>query len=149
MAGVCMVRGMLGRRCAWWGHAWWGGGMHGSRVCVVVGACVAGGMHGRGHMWQGACMAWGYVVGGGWACVAGEMATAADGTHPTGMQLCLLIVPDCGDVKDCHAETERLPSDHQHRGSSLETAQALPCTGVHRRRGISIRFMFTLRRHVA
>ena len=34
----------------------------------------------------------------------------------------LLIVPDCGDVEDCHAETERLLGDHQHRGSSLEAA---------------------------
>ena len=60
----------------------------------------------------------------------------------------LLIVPDCCDVEDCHAETERLPSDHQHRGSSLETAQTLPCTGVHRRRGIPIGLMFTLLRHL-
>ena len=36
----------------------------------VAGAYVAGGMHGRG------------------ACVAGEMATAADGTHPTRMHSC-------------------------------------------------------------
>ena len=49
------------------GHAWWGG-MCG-RVCV----CVAGGMCGRG------------------ACLAGEMATAADGTHPTGMHSCYTI----------------------------------------------------------
>ena len=32
---------------------------------------MAGGMHGGGH-----------------ECVAGEMATAADGTHPTGMHSC-------------------------------------------------------------
>ena len=56
------------------------------------------GVHGRGHAWQGTCMAG--VVGGGegmhsrgheWqggACVAGETATAADGTHPTGMHSC-------------------------------------------------------------
>ena len=52
-----------------------------------------GGMHGREHAWQGACMAggmqgaWqeGCVVG---ACMTGEMATAADGTHPTGMHSC-------------------------------------------------------------
>ena len=44
-------------------------------VCVVVGTCVARGMHGRGHAWQG-------------ACVAGEMATEAGGTHPTGMHSC-------------------------------------------------------------
>ena len=37
------------------------------------GACMVG-----GHAWQGACMA-------GEGCVAGDTATAADGTHPTGM----------------------------------------------------------------
>ena len=47
-------------------------------------------MHGRGHVWQGACVA----VGGG-VCLAGggvhgrrEKATAADGKHPTGMHSC-------------------------------------------------------------
>ena len=30
------------------GHAW-------------QGACMAGGMHGRGHAWQGACMVGGHV----------------------------------------------------------------------------------------
>ena len=47
------------------GRAWWGD--------------VAGGVHGRG-----ACMA-------GEACVAGETATAADGTHLTGMHSCSLL----------------------------------------------------------
>ena len=46
-------------------------------------ACVAGGMHGRG-----ACVERG--MHGRGACVAGETATAADGTHPTGMNSCLL-----------------------------------------------------------
>ena len=63
---------------------------------------MAGGMHGRkgvcgrGHAWQGgmggrgACVAGGAWQGGGhaWqrgACMAGETATAADGTHPAGM----------------------------------------------------------------
>ena len=53
---------------------------------VVKGACVAkGDVHDEGgHTWQrGACMAGGvYMVG---ECMAGETATAADGTHPTGM----------------------------------------------------------------
>ena len=98
--GACMVGGVHGRkgRCggacmhggvhAWQGgHAWQG-------VCVARGhvwqrgvhykgrACMAGGMHGRGHAWWGLCMA-------GGACVAGETATAAGGTHPTGMHSCL------------------------------------------------------------
>ena len=40
------------------------------------GACVAGGMHGKGHMWQEGVH-------------AGEMATEVGGTHPTGMHSCL------------------------------------------------------------
>ena len=56
------------------GHAW-------------QGACVVGGMHGRGHAWQGACVAGG-MRGNGRACVVGEVATATDCTHPTGMHSC-------------------------------------------------------------
>ena len=45
---------------------------------------MAGGEAVRGKV---ACMA-----GGGWggkgACITGEMATAVDGTHPTGMHSC-------------------------------------------------------------
>ena len=52
-------------------HAWQGG-MLGRDVCM------AGGVHGRGCAWQGVCMAGGHGM-------AGEMATAADGMHPTGM----------------------------------------------------------------
>ena len=51
--------------------------LHGRRVCsgacvgvCVAGVCMAGGMHGKG------------------ACVGGETAIAADGTHPTGMHSC-------------------------------------------------------------
>ena len=76
--------------------------MHGKGVCVAgghvcQGVCMAGGMHGRdGHVWQGACMTEGHAWQGGvygkWGCAwqeAGEMATAAEGTHPTGMHSCL------------------------------------------------------------
>ena len=45
-------------------RAWWG--RH-----VGQGACITG-----GHVWQEG------------ACMAGETATAADGTHPTGMHSC-------------------------------------------------------------
>ena len=44
-------------------------------VRMTRGACVAGGVHGRG-----ACMAVGRV--------ARETAIAAGGTHPTGMHYC-------------------------------------------------------------
>ena len=46
-------------------------------------SCMAGGMHGGGHAWQG-----GHVLG---VCMAGETATAADGTHPTGMHFCFIL----------------------------------------------------------
>ena len=63
------------------------GGMYGERgmcgrgVYRGRGACMVG----VGHMWQGR-RAWWWVGGG--ACVAGETATAADGTHATGMHSC-------------------------------------------------------------
>ena len=52
-----------------------------------------GRMHGRGCVWQGACMVGKACMarGGGWMCVAGDMATAAGGTHPTGMHSCIFI----------------------------------------------------------
>ena len=46
-------------------------------------------MHGRGYMYGRVCV-WqvGMHVGGG-VCMAGETATAAGGTHPTGMHSCI------------------------------------------------------------
>ena len=78
MHGNGEAGGMCGRRHVWQGGmcvcvgrgVYMAGGHAG--VCVV-GACVAGG---------GACVAVG-------ACVAGEMTTAADSAHPTGMHSCL------------------------------------------------------------
>ena len=98
------------------GHVWGGihgGGMcgrdmHGRRACVVGryvwwGACMVGGMHGvrharQGHAWLGVYMAGGMHGGGhvgmhgrgGHVGMAGEMATAADGMHPTGMHSCFI-----------------------------------------------------------
>ena len=65
--------GVAGACGAGEGHAWGEGG-HGWQGCVWQ----------EGHAWQGGGCAW-----QGGACVAGEMATAADGTHPTGMHSCL------------------------------------------------------------
>ena len=48
---------------------------------------MAGGMHGGGHAWQGACMVGVCALLG--ACMAGEMTTAVGCTHPTGMHSCL------------------------------------------------------------
>ena len=57
------------------------GGVHGEGGCVVK----------RGYVWLGgACMAGGGY--GGRACVAGETAIAAGGTHSTGMHSCFTIV---------------------------------------------------------
>ena len=43
------------------GHAWRGacvvGGMFGKGVCLAGGVCMAGDMHGKGCAWQGVCMA--------------------------------------------------------------------------------------------
>ena len=79
--GACMARGVHGKEGVWWGHvwqgwghAWWGhvwqGGVH-RRGLAWQGrvACVAGGMHGRGH--AGGCM----MGGGAWwgACMADTM----------------------------------------------------------------------------
>ena len=54
---------------------------------MVKGACVAKwGVHGEGGVHgMEACMAEG-------VCMAGEMATAANSTHPTGMHSCLNYV---------------------------------------------------------
>ena len=70
--GGCMAGGLHGR-----GLVWQGGVMAGG-VCGR-GTCMAG-----GHAWQRVCVAGG-VYGGVEACVTGETAIAADGTHPTGM----------------------------------------------------------------
>ena len=60
--------------CVPGGHACPGG------VCAWV-ACMAGGVHGRGHV----CPGGGGVMHAQGACVSRETATAAGGTHPTGM----------------------------------------------------------------
>ena len=81
MVGSCMAGGVCGR----------GGGMHGGE-CAWQGVCMVGGMCGRGHVWQeghawqGHAW-WGLMCGRG-PCVAGETATAAYGTYPTGMHSC-------------------------------------------------------------
>ena len=75
------------------GHVWWGacmaGGMHDKGSMHGGGAHVMGGMHGRGVCGRGACMAGG--MHGGGACMAGDTATAVDGTHPTGMHSCFIF----------------------------------------------------------
>ena len=55
--------------------------MHGRGMHGWGGGVCGRGVHGRGHVWQGSCMA-----------VAGEMATAADGTHLIGMLSCCLSI---------------------------------------------------------
>ena len=64
--------GMCGNGHVWQRHAWQG---------ACLGVCMAG-----GHAWQGGMCGGGCAWQG--ACVATEMATAADGMHPTGMHYC-------------------------------------------------------------
>ena len=62
----------------------------------VVGACMAGCVCGRGMHGQGGMRGQGSMHGRR-ACMVGETATAADGTHPGGMYSCLATVlsPNC------------------------------------------------------
>ena len=46
---------------------------------------TGGGVHDGGHAWQGG-------MHGRGVCMTGEMATAAGGTHPTGMHSCSTII---------------------------------------------------------
>ena len=70
---------MAGWVCLW-GHAWLRESMAG--VCAWQGGLHGGGMCG-----------WGVGMHGKGACVAGERATAAEGTHLTGMHSCFTIFP--------------------------------------------------------
>ena len=99
--GTCLGGGKHGGGMPNRGHAWWGtclgGGKHGggmpSRGHAWWGTCLGGGKHGggmpsRGHAWWEGMHSRGHAWQGDGACVAGETATAADGTHPTGMDSC-------------------------------------------------------------
>ena len=79
------------------------GGMHGGGGHVWQGDYMVGGMHGRGHVWQGGGMcgrghAWqGGMHGRGHACHACPTPTLQDmvsqcagGTYPIGMHSCSL-----------------------------------------------------------
>ena len=59
------------------GHAWCGGSMCG----------------GGGYAWQGGSVCGREACMAGGACMARETATAADGTHPTGMHSCQKCFP--------------------------------------------------------
>ena len=114
--GVCMAGGICGRGHAWqggvcgggyvWqgacmaggacmseGHVWqeWGHEWQGWRACISGGMCGrrgmhGGGVHGRGHAWQGVCMVGGHVWWGhAWQ---EKTAIAAGSMHPTGMHSC-------------------------------------------------------------
>ena len=83
--GMC-GRGMHSKVLAWHRFSWQGG-VHDRGACMVGDMC-GGCVHGRGpFVVGGACVAGGHTWRGG-TCVAGETATAADGTHPAGMHSC-------------------------------------------------------------
>ena len=72
--GACMAGGYVVEVCV-------------VEVCVVE-VCMAGGRAWLGDAWQGV-----HVRGWAWWGVgmAGEIATAVGGTHPTGMHSCLKV----------------------------------------------------------
>ena len=78
-------------------------------MCVVVGGMCGRGVH--------AC------PGGAWpggACVAGETAIAADGTHSTGMHSCSLIrLYNYRPPTELRADTYKV-SQSVHRGSPCD-----------------------------
>ena len=60
-----------------------------------------------------------WPVGGG-VCVAGETATAADGSHPTGMHSCSLIrLYNYRPPKELRADTYKV-IESVHRGSPCD-----------------------------
>ena len=88
-----------------------GGDMHGGGACMVG----AGHVWQGGCVWQGACMGGGVRGGGGMCgngvCMARGVATAADGTHPTGMHSCSQIVngDSCDKVHNVLVKTLENP----------------------------------------
>ena len=71
--------------------------MCGQRGPCMAGACMVGGMHGRGHAWQGVMRGRGYVWQGGedvWqgeACVAGGHESVHGRGHGRGV--CMACTP--------------------------------------------------------
>ena len=81
---LSMILFMGGGRHVWQGVCAWQGGMH------------SGGMHGRRYVWHGGHVWQRGMCGRVCVCVAGglhaaEMATEADGMHPTGMHSSFLL----------------------------------------------------------
>ena len=82
-------------------------------------------MYGGGHAWQGACMAGACMVGvcmagghvwqGRGACMAGEMATAAGSTYPTGMHSCFFYISTL-KVHKCRSKI--ILKNHQTEGEN-------------------------------
>ena len=70
--------------------------MCGRGVCVAVGVCGRGTVHGRG-----VCMAGGCVVGGvhgkGAYAWQEKTAIAVGSTHPTGMHSCIMLLPPANE----------------------------------------------------
>ena len=91
---------MLKGVCVWQrggGHAWQGAcvakrGMCGVGGIAWQGACMVGCVCGRGACVVGFGVVGSCVAVGGGTCVAGETATAVDGTQPTGTHPCLLEI---------------------------------------------------------
>ena len=92
--------------CPRGGRAWWWG-------CAWQGACVAvGGVRGWGDVWQEG------------AYVAGEMATAVGGAHPTGMHSCFKIF--LGGHMSFYGATDTLVSDFCYVFSGFQSQGGQP-----------------------
>ena len=74
-------------------------------ACIAGGVCMAGGMHGGGHVWQGACMAggaWQGVHGGGHAWQGVYMAGGVSQEKwPLQWAVCILL--ECILVKPVYS----------------------------------------------
>ena len=106
--GACVAEGCVhGGGCAWQGGVHGRGGVHGEGGMHGEGAvawqrwgCMAGGVHSRGCAWQrggmcgkgGACMAKGAVRGMHAPLLRDTACQRADGTHPTGMHSCSILL---------------------------------------------------------
>ena len=62
----------------------------GWEACVVGLECMAGGACVGGGAYVSGVCAWRGGIHGKGACVAGETATAAGSTHPTGLHSCFI-----------------------------------------------------------
>ena len=116
--GACMARRVCGRVCR--------EAIYGSKPWTHQngGVCMVEGVRGRGCMEKGVYMAKGGDMCGRGVCMAGETATAADGTHPTGMHSCFY-----GFLISCDQMSILSGSSHMFRQTPVHNA-SLSFSGI-------------------